>query len=66
MPRIMNSLLFEARYHQIDDIPDGEMTARFGQADSPNACLMCHKDRDNAWLTRRLAGWKNKSGSAAR
>jgi predicted CXXCH cytochrome family protein len=66
MPRIMNSLLFAARYHQIDDIPDAEMTARFGQAESPNACLMCHKDRDAAWLTRSLTAWKEKSQRAAR
>jgi predicted CXXCH cytochrome family protein len=65
MPRIMNSMLFEAMYHQIDDIPDAEMTARFGQADSPNACLMCHKDRDAAWLTRSMTGWKEKSQRTA-
>ena len=66
MPRIMDSMLFKAMYHQIDDIPDAEMTARFGQADSPNACLMCHKDRDTAWLTKSLTGWKEKSQRAAR
>jgi predicted CXXCH cytochrome family protein len=46
MPRIMDALLFPARTHEIDDVPDVEMTERFGQADSPNACLVCHKDRD--------------------
>ena len=45
MPRIMDALLFPARTHEIDDIPDAEMTARFGQEYSPNACLGCHKDR---------------------
>ena len=30
MPRIAEALLFKARSHQIDDIPDAEMTARFG------------------------------------
>jgi predicted CXXCH cytochrome family protein len=50
MPRIMHALLFDAGYHQIDDKPDAEMTARFGQAESPNACLLCHKDKDAAWL----------------
>ena len=58
MPRIMNALMFKARYHQIDDVPDAEATARFGQADSPNACLMCHTDRDTAWLKRAMAAWK--------
>jgi len=27
----MHSLLFKARTHEIDDIPDVEMTARFGK-----------------------------------
>src|SRR5205085_1528988 len=58
MPRIMNSLLFQARSHQIDDIPDAAMTARFGSTDSPNACLLCHNDRDAAWLSARMAAWK--------
>jgi predicted CXXCH cytochrome family protein len=55
MPRIMNALMFQARYHQIDDIPDAEMTARYGRQDSPNACLMCHTDRDTAWLREKLS-----------
>ena len=58
MPRIMNGLMFEARYHQIDDIPDAQATARFGAADSPNACLLCHKDRDVSWLEGAMAAWK--------
>ena len=64
MPRIMNGLMFEARYHQIDDIPDAEMTARFGPGDSPNACLMCHKDRDTLWLREKMAAWNG--GAAGR
>jgi predicted CXXCH cytochrome family protein len=62
MPRIMNALMFQARYHQIDDIPDAEATARFGAADSPNACLLCHQDRDTTWLQRAVAAWKNTPG----
>jgi len=54
MPRIMNALLFPARSHQMDDIPDGEMTARFGVEESPNACLLCHKDRGVEWLREKL------------
>jgi formate-dependent nitrite reductase cytochrome c552 subunit len=60
MPRIMNSLLFQARSHQIDDTPDAAMTERFGAADSPNACLTCHKDRDTAWLSSKLRDWDQK------
>ena len=54
MPRIMDALLFPARSHEIDDIPDVEMAARFGPDGSPNACLACHRDRDIAWLQREL------------
>ena len=54
MPRIMDALLFPARTHDIDDIPDAEMNARFGNDESPNACLMCHKDRDAKWLRDAL------------
>jgi predicted CXXCH cytochrome family protein len=57
MPRIVDALLFRARSHQIDDIPDAEMTQRFGQADSPNACLLCHADKPAAWVKANLASW---------
>jgi len=62
MPKIMNALLFQARYHQIDDIPDAEMTARFGIADSPNACLLCHTDRDSTWLRQKMQAWSRDAG----
>lgn len=55
MPKIAEALLFKARSHQVDDIPDAEMTARFGNADSPNACLSCHHGRDVAWLRGAMA-----------
>ncbi len=55
MPRIAEALIFQARSHQIDDIPDAGMTARFGAADSPNACLTCHRERSTAWLAEALA-----------
>ena len=58
MPRIMEALLFQARSHEIDDIPDAEMTERFGDADSPNACVSCHADRDAAWLRTSLAAFR--------
>ena len=57
MPRIMDAVLFRARTHQIDDIPDAEMTQRFGQQESPNACLLCHSDKDVHWLKQQLSGW---------
>jgi predicted CXXCH cytochrome family protein len=60
MPRNMDALLFRARSHQIDEIPDAAMTARFGESDSPNACLTCHRERNAAWLIAQLAVWRNK------
>jgi predicted CXXCH cytochrome family protein len=60
MPPIMNSLLFRAASHEIE-IPRADLTARFGQRDSPNACLICHADRDVPWLAVQLQAW-NASG----
>jgi len=54
MPRIVDALLFKARSHQIDDVPDQAMTARFGNDDSPNACSSCHRDRDAVWLQTQM------------
>ena len=63
MPRIMDALLFRARYHQIDDIPSAEMTKRFGQEGSPNACLMCHTKKDADWVQTQLSSWKGQRGT---
>lgn len=57
MPKIMNSLLFLARSHQIDDKPDASLTERFGSRESPNACLMCHPDRSALWTKEHLRSW---------
>lgn len=59
MPKIMGALLFQAGSHQIDERPSGEFTARFGQAESPNACILCHKDKDNRWLQEQLRSWRS-------
>ncbi len=58
MPRIMDAVLFRARTHQIDDIPNADMTQRFGQEESPNACLLCHSEKNAGWVKEKLAGWK--------
>jgi predicted CXXCH cytochrome family protein len=60
MPRIMDALTFSARTHQIDDIPNAEMTLRFGQQESPNACLICHKEKDAQWVRGQLESWAVK------
>jgi predicted CXXCH cytochrome family protein len=57
MPKIMNSLLFRARSHQIDDKPDAATTERFGQRESPNACLVCHAERTVQWTREQLRSW---------
>ena len=58
MPRIMDALMSLARTHYIDDIPNPQMTERFGENDSPNACLICHTDKSTAWLSQQLEkGW---------
>ena len=57
MPPIMNSVLFQARTHQIDDIPQPDMTTRFGQQESPNSCMLCHREKDAQWVTRQLRAW---------
>jgi predicted CXXCH cytochrome family protein len=58
MPRIMDSVLFRARTHRVDDIPNPEMTQRFGQKESPNACLLCHSEKDAHWVEQELTAWK--------
>lgn len=58
MPRIMNALLFRARSHQIE-IPSADLTERFGQQDSPNVCLDCHKKESVEWVKRQLASWRD-------
>jgi len=62
MPRIMDALLFRARTHQIDDIPNAETTLRFGPEESPNACLLCHSGKDGAWVKQELTAWKSTPG----
>ncbi|HEX4773002.1 MAG TPA: cytochrome c3 family protein [Bryobacteraceae bacterium] len=57
MPRIMNALLFQARSHQIE-IPRADLTQRFGQAESPNACLLCHSEKDTGWVEQQLQRWR--------
>ena len=58
MPAIMNSMMFMAGTHRIDDIPNAAMTEKFGRSDSPNACLACHAEESNAWLASELSNWK--------
>ena len=58
MPRIMEALLFRARTHQIDDIPNADMTQRFGQPESPNACLLCHAEKNALWVKQQISSWK--------
>jgi tetratricopeptide (TPR) repeat protein len=61
MPGIMDALLFRARTHQIDDIPDADMTLRFGQQESPNACLLCHAEKSPQWVKQEFLSWVEAS-----
>jgi len=58
MPRIVDALLFEARSHEFDQIPDARMTEIFGEAESPNACQLCHRQKPTDWVQQALAAWK--------
>ena len=57
MPKIVNALLFDAASHQIE-IPRADLTQRFGQEESPNACLLCHAEKNATWAGLQLENWK--------
>ncbi len=59
MPKIMDALLFEARSHQISEIPSADITERFGQDESPNACILCHQNRPVSWMKTQLKSWNS-------
>ena len=58
MPKTLRSVLFKTRTHRIDEIPNADMTARFGQEQSPNACLICHPNETIEWLKAELNKWR--------
>ena len=62
MPRTVFSVKAAIRDHAIGP-PVPEATVRFG---IPNACNVCHKDRDAAWARDRLRAWKADGSSARR
>jgi hypothetical protein len=51
--------------HTIDDIPSAEMTARYGQESSPNACFICHANKDIVWLKKELSRWNVREAGNA-
>jgi predicted CXXCH cytochrome family protein len=65
MPRIMDALLFKARTHQISEIPNADFTQRFGQDESPNACLLCHKNQSASWVKTQLVSWNREAGKSS-
>jgi hypothetical protein len=58
----MNRVMFKTMTHPLDDIPNAEMTARYGQEYSPNACLICHPDKGIPWLRQELNNWNQREG----
>lgn len=53
MPRTVLSIKAQIRDHSMS-IPVPENTTRHG---IPNACNLCHKDRDASWATERMNAW---------
>jgi predicted CXXCH cytochrome family protein len=53
MPRTVYSIKAEIRDHSMT-VPVPENTARHG---IPNACNLCHKDRDPAWAGQKMDAW---------
>jgi hypothetical protein len=39
-------------------IPDADRTLQFGQEESPNACLLCHHEKNAEWAKQKLLAWK--------
>lgn len=62
MPKIMDAVLMRARTHKIDSIPNADLTARFGQQESPHACLLCHAQKDPPWVKATTQRWKASAG----
>ena len=53
MPRTVQSIKAEIRDHSMS-VPAPENTIRHG---IPNACNLCHKDRDARWSLEKMKGW---------
>jgi predicted CXXCH cytochrome family protein len=66
MPRIVDGMLMRVRSHEIDDIPNADLTLRFGEKESPNACLLCHSNKTAQWLQTQLHTWKTRQAPSGR
>ncbi|MBR9913129.1 MAG: tetratricopeptide repeat protein [Gammaproteobacteria bacterium] len=53
MPETTYMVVDPRRDHSIR-IPRPDLSATTG---APNACVMCHQDRDNEWASKALAAW---------
>jgi tetratricopeptide (TPR) repeat protein len=53
MPRTVQSIKAEIRDHSMS-VPAPENTIRHG---IPNACNLCHRDRDARWSLEKMKGW---------
>jgi len=47
---------------QISEISNADTTLRFGQEESPNACLLCHKNQSASWVKTQLVSWNREAG----
>ena len=64
MPRIMDALLFRARTHQIDDIPNAEMTRTLRPGRKPQCMPAVSQAKNSAeWVQQQLLTWKQNPNS---
>ena len=59
MPRVVTGLNAEMRDHSIS-VPVPENTIRH---DIPNACGLCHRDKDAQWVVRQVQDWYGRNSS---
>lgn len=62
MPRTVYSIKAQIRDHSMS-VPAPENTLHH---QIPNACNLCHKDKDAAWAVARMNQWWGQAGQAAR
>ena len=59
MPRIMDALLFRARTHQIDDIPESRYDAALrASPKAPTRAFECHAEKSAQWVKQQISSWK--------
>jgi hypothetical protein len=60
MPKFLKGVLHFSRDHSIRS-PEPELTERYGEKNSPNACSLCHADKGVAWNREWKEKWWGKA-----